>query len=98
MVAYTPAAPATSAISLSSNVGEDRDETWELTANGTIAGVHEAKIHARPTAVTTDAATIPSNASTFPRHPATSPAAQPMICVIRGATSMAPMTTAVQSR
>ena len=54
-------------------------------------------IHASAIETTTDSATVPSDAVTLLRQPFTIPAAAPMIGVIKGATRIAPMITAVES-
>ena len=84
-------------MSRSISVGEILDWIWPFEAIGTSCGIHAARIHATPMDTATPPATVANERLTLRGQPFTIPTLTPMIGVISGATSMAPITTAVES-
>ena len=82
---------------MSMRLGLILEVTWVLTSRGTIAGNQDPITQAKAMEAPTPAATRPMLASKRQRQPLTMAPALPMIGVISGAMSMAPMTTAVES-
>ena len=97
LTAKAPAAPDARATIRSIVRGEVRAATWLFDDSVTTSGLMRPMRKAVPMATTTPAATSRSERRRCPTSPVTTERADAMIGVIRGATIIAPMTTAVES-
>ena len=97
-IANAPAAPAARAIRRSINVGLTRDVIWALSSIGSDSlASSPVTSQAVTTATPTPPATVSRAPSIRPGDAETKAAAAPMIGVINGEMSIAPITTAVES-